>query len=46
MSSHAAEAKSRGNAAFSAGKYDDAIHEFTLAIELDASNHVLYRFND
>lgn len=34
--------KAAGNAAFTAGKYDDAIREFTSAIELAPDNHVLY----
>lgn len=36
------EAKAKGNAAFSAGNYDDAIRHFTTAIELSPDNHVLY----
>jgi tetratricopeptide (TPR) repeat protein len=38
------EAKNRGNAAFSAGKFDEAVREFTDAIELDEDNHILFRF--
>lgn len=38
----AAEAKARGNAAFSAGRYEEAVAEFDTAIELDPENHVLY----
>jgi stress-induced-phosphoprotein 1 len=37
-------AKARGNAAFSAGRYAEAVDEFTTAIELDPKNHILYRF--
>ncbi|CAA0820580.1 Hsp70-Hsp90 organizing protein 3 [Striga hermonthica] len=36
------EAKARGNAAFSAGSYDDAVRHFTEAIALAPTNHVLY----
>lgn len=36
------EAKAKGNAAFSAGKYDEAIRHFTEAINLSPTNHVLY----
>lgn len=36
------EAKAKGNAAFSAGRYDEAIRHFTDAIALAPANHVLY----
>ncbi|XP_071685914.1 hsp70-Hsp90 organizing protein 3-like [Rutidosis leptorrhynchoides] len=36
------EAKAKGNAAFSAGDYTDAIRHFTDAINLAPTNHVLY----
>nr|XP_043629595.1 hsp70-Hsp90 organizing protein 3-like [Erigeron canadensis] len=36
------EAKAKGNAAFSAGKFTDAINHFTDAINLAPTNHVLY----
>ncbi|GER28016.1 stress-inducible protein [Striga asiatica] len=36
------EAKAKGNAAFSAGNYDDAVRHFTDAIVLAPTNHVLY----
>ncbi|XP_071730782.1 hsp70-Hsp90 organizing protein 1-like [Rutidosis leptorrhynchoides] len=36
------EAKAKGNAAFSAGNYSDAIRHFTDAINLSPTNHVLY----
>ncbi|KAH6818098.1 stress-inducible protein [Perilla frutescens var. frutescens] len=36
------EAKAKGNAAFSAGNFDDAVRHFTDAINLAPSNHVLY----
>lgn len=36
------EAKAKGNAAFSAGKFADAIGHFTDAINLSPTNHVLY----
>ncbi|KAJ0859792.1 putative Heat shock chaperonin-binding, tetratricopeptide-like helical domain superfamily [Helianthus annuus] len=36
------EAKAKGNAAFSAGNFTDAIKHFTDAINLAPSNHVLY----
>ena len=32
----------QGNAAFSAGKLDEAVKLFTRCIELDASNHIYY----
>ncbi|KAJ6933431.1 hsp70-Hsp90 organizing protein 3-like [Populus alba x Populus x berolinensis] len=38
----AEEAKSRGNAAFSAGDYATAVEHFTDAIALSPTNHVLY----
>jgi len=38
----AEEAKSKGNAAFSKGQYEEAIKWFTEGIKLDAKNHVLY----
>lgn len=40
--STADELKAKGNAAFSAGKHDEAVTYFTQAIEQDPSNHVLY----
>ncbi|KAK1327134.1 Heat shock protein STI [Acorus calamus] len=36
------EAKAKGNAAFSSGRFEDAIHHFTEAITLAPTNHVLY----
>ncbi|KAJ0962077.1 hypothetical protein J5N97_029905 [Dioscorea zingiberensis] len=36
------EAKAKGNAAFSAGRFDEAIAHFTTAIELSPTNHVLF----
>ncbi|KAJ3680301.1 hypothetical protein LUZ60_016579 [Juncus effusus] len=36
------EAKAKGNAAFSAGRFDEAIRHFSDAIVLAPSNHVLY----
>ncbi|XP_057977497.1 hsp70-Hsp90 organizing protein 3-like [Malania oleifera] len=36
------EAKAKGNAAFSAGKFSDAIRHFSDAISLSPTNHVLY----
>ncbi|KAL8539719.1 hypothetical protein ACS0TY_001360 [Phlomoides rotata] len=36
------EAKAKGNAAFSAGKFEEAITHFTEAITLAPTNHVLY----
>ena len=35
-------AKAAGNAAFKAGNFDEAIAEFTKAVEADPTNHVLY----
>ncbi|PRP76398.1 stress-induced protein sti1-like protein (ISS) [Planoprotostelium fungivorum] len=42
MSAAALEAKNQGNAAFSAGNYEEAVKHFTTAIGHDAGNHVLY----
>lgn len=36
------EAKAKGNAAFSAGNFDEAVRHFTDAINLAPTNHVLY----
>lgn len=36
------ELKNKGNTAFSAGNYDEAIQAFTAAINVDPNNHVLY----
>jgi stress-induced-phosphoprotein 1 len=36
------EAKAKGNAAFSAGRFDEAAKHFTDAIALAPTNHVLY----
>ncbi|KAK1272401.1 Heat shock protein STI [Acorus gramineus] len=36
------EAKAKGNAAFSSGRFEDAIRHFTEAITLAPTNHVLY----
>jgi len=36
------ELKARGNEAFKASRWDEAIGHFSAAIEVDASNHVLY----
>lgn len=41
-SSHAHETQAKGNAAFSAGNFEEAITYFTEAIDVDPSNHVLY----
>ncbi|WOL00082.1 hsp70-Hsp90 organizing protein [Canna indica] len=41
-SSMADDAKAKGNAAFSAGRFDDSIRYFSDAIELAPTNHVLY----
>lgn len=40
--SMADEAKAKGNAAFSAGNFEDAIKHFSDAITLSPSNHVLF----
>lgn len=40
--SSAEELKAKGNAAFSAGKFEEAVEHFTAAITIDPSNHVLY----
>ena len=34
--------QAKGNAAFSAGNFEEAVQHFTAAIELDPANHVLY----
>jgi stress-induced-phosphoprotein 1 len=34
--------KDLGNAAFSAGKHEEAVKQFTAAIDADPNNHVLY----
>lgn len=36
------EAKAKGNAAFSAGRFSEAVQFFSEAIELSPTNHVLY----
>lgn len=36
------ELKAKGNAAFSAGNFEEAIQFFTQAIDVDPKNHVLY----
>jgi len=36
------EAKAAGNAAFKAKDYEEAVKQFTLAIDADPTNHVLY----
>lgn len=38
----AEEAKAKGNAAFAAGNFDDAVKHFSDAISLSPTNHVLY----
>ncbi|EHA8588492.1 hsp70-Hsp90 organizing protein [Cocos nucifera] len=38
----AEEAKARGNTAFSAGRFEEAIRHFSEAIDLAPTNHVLY----
>uniref|UniRef100_A0A061R1E4 Stress-induced-phosphoprotein 1 n=1 Tax=Tetraselmis sp. GSL018 TaxID=582737 RepID=A0A061R1E4_9CHLO len=38
----AEELKAKGNAAFSAGNFAEAVQHFSAAIDLDPSNHVLY----
>lgn len=34
--------QAKGNAAFSSGKYTEAVDFFTQAIAIDPNNHVLY----
>ena len=34
--------QAKGNAAFQAGRWDEAIEHFTAGIEVDPTNHVLY----
>lgn len=38
----ASQAKDLGNAAFAAGRYEEAIQHFTTGIELEPQNHVFY----
>ena len=38
----ATEHKDRGNEHFKHARWDDAVEEFTRAIELDGTNHVFY----
>ena len=38
----AAQAKTEGNAAFSAGNYEEALKQFTVAIENDPSDHIFF----
>ncbi len=38
----AVDEKNKGNAAFAAGKYEEAIGHFTEAIKIDPTNHILY----
>lgn len=42
MSSSASTPKERGNAAFSAGRFEEAAQHFSEGIELDPNNHVLF----
>ncbi|XP_006358357.1 hsp70-Hsp90 organizing protein 3-like [Solanum tuberosum] len=42
MAAAAEESKSKGNAAFAAGNFTDAVRHFTEAINLSPNNHVLY----
>ncbi len=37
------EAKARGNAAFTAQRYEEAVAAFSEAIAVDPENHILYR---
>ena len=37
------EAKAAGNAAFKEGKFEEAVEQFTLAIESDPTDHVSSR---
>ena len=37
-----AEAKKKGNEAFSAGDFSKAMKQFTMAIRMDKTNHVLF----
>jgi len=37
-----AEAKKKGNEAFSAGDFSKAVKQFTMAIRMDKTNHVLF----
>ena len=38
--------KDLGNEAFLAGRYQEAIDHFTIAIQLDPYNHVLFRYEN
>lgn len=42
MSAAATEFKNQGNAAFSAGRFEEAIKLFSRAIEEDPTQHVFY----
>jgi stress-induced-phosphoprotein 1 len=37
------EAKARGNAAFTAQRYEEAVAAFSEGIAVDPDNHILYR---
>lgn len=38
------EAKARGNAAFTAQRYEEAVAAFSEGIAVDPDNHILYRY--
>ena len=42
LSGHPHCLQAKGNAAFSAGNFPEAVEHFTAAIAVDGSNHVLY----
>ena len=42
LAATSAEAKRKGNAAFAAGEYSKAVKQFTMAIRMDKTNHVLF----
>ena len=42
MASSSDELKALGNAAFSGGRYQEAVTHFSAAVALDPANHVLY----
>jgi tetratricopeptide (TPR) repeat protein len=42
LAAMSAEAKRKGNAAFAAGEFAKAVKQFTMAIRMDKTNHVLF----
>ena len=42
LAATSAEARRKGNAAFAAGEFAKAVKQFTMAIRMDKTNHVLF----